>query len=373
MSGAFRYQVNHRWRSATLANVASARFLWEWLQFVNSHTGMSVIEVGTGTTSHGAAIPASWLSWDGTVDPTTLTPSMDSNSWIVFEAINADPLLNGGGTTPWQAKIQMTLSAGYSDPSGTDYGMNGVTGQCVLRASATGGWVGSPTWDFAPVYGEGSDDIKLLGIGTTPYLNRDYFLDIVGDDDTIWWRGSIGDVSREPKSMSRGGYIGMIERYYSMIDYPFIAFANPLNDNSRGLNYDRGAFSRVFSVNYYAYSVFDSHNAGLNAYSYSLSYDGTKMTFHVADNWRDYMIRKIWKYHYSDGKLIMLPTLIRHYQAPDYYDIFGFLRGYRHVPSLIGTSTLLGQNLEYIQICVQDDILYGGVVMPWEPGVVPIW
>lgn len=373
MSGALRYRVNRRWIPSIFANVSPARFFWEWLHFINDHTGLTVIEVGTGTTSHGTSIPASWLSWDATVSPTTLTPAMDSNSWIVFEAVNADPLLNGGGTTPWQAKIQMSLSSGYADPSGTNYGMNGNVGQVALRASATGGWVGSSTWDFSPGYGTASGDMKMFGSLTTSYLDYDYYLDIVGDDDTLWWRGcSMTYVTNgTPRQRPRGGCMGMINRYNSSIAYPFFVYVTPINTNNRASNTDRWAFTRIESL-LYKYSIFDIYDANVGGYTYSLGYDGSRVSSHRSENWKKFMVRKIWKSHFSN-KLIMLSTLIRQYASPDYYDIYGTLRGYLSVPPVIGTSTLLGSNLEYIQICCEDDLNDGGVLMPWEPGVIPIW
>jgi len=102
MSGTFQYRVNKYWNASTLS-IAPAVFFWEWLNFIGDHSGLAWVGYGTGKTQSGTTPPAAWLDWDPTTTP---TPPIGDNSWVVFEAENADPLLDGGGLKPWQAKMQ---------------------------------------------------------------------------------------------------------------------------------------------------------------------------------------------------------------------------------------------------------------------------
>lgn len=372
MSGSIQYRVNRQWDSTINATAAAARFFWEWLHFVNDHTGLAIVEVGTGTTSHGAVIPLEWLAWNGSDDPTTLAPiALNSNSWIVFRAIYAEPLLNGGGTTPWEAKIQMTLGTAYADPSGTDYGLNGQTHQVILRASAAAGWTGNPTWDFVPGGGqEASEDIRIFGY-TTSQAGKDYNLDIVADDDTVWWRGAAGEWPGDTKEdRSRGGYLGMIARRNSDITWPFYAMANPLNDIANSGSIDTREWGRHSEFS--DYGLFNYKDENLNAYTYSVAYDNTRVTSHRADPWHLNAISYMNPYHYTPDNILPQMLLLQYDTGNGYFGIIGEMRGLVVTPPSIGFSVVFGANDDYIQSGARA-ASYGGIGMPWPTGISPIW
>ena len=126
MTGALRYRVNREWDNSIFSGISPFRFFWEWLHFIEDHSGYEIVEVGTGASSHGTQIPSEWLLWDGTSSPHLLSPiPLTDNSWIVFRSLFSDSLLNGGGTMMWEAKMQVTGGTSYADPSGNNYGLNG--------------------------------------------------------------------------------------------------------------------------------------------------------------------------------------------------------------------------------------------------------
>lgn len=370
MSGILQYRVNRGWDSTIQTNVTPARFFWDWLHFINDHSGYQIVEVGTGTTSHGVVAPAQWLAWDGTTDPTTLTPPMTNNSWFVFRALYADALLNGGGTMQWEAKIQMTLGSAYADPSGTDYGFNGVTYHVILRTCPAAGWTGTPTWDFAPGGGqEASRDLRLMGY-TISQANTDYNLDIVGDDDTIWWRGVSGNYPVSNKShAARGGYLGMISRRNSDITWPFIALIGPVHSGTNGSSGGDMLLSRHSAFT--DYGVFNYKREDLQWPSYSMGHDDTRVETHRADVWSLNAISYMNPFHYTGEGVYPRMTLMQ-FEQPDQYAIIGEFRGYVTTPTSIGFGVVFGANSDLIQTGAYGDT-YGGIAMPWPSGVAPIW
>jgi len=365
MSGAMQYRVNRFRDSTVLPNRTHYRFFWEWLQYINSHPNLSVVEAGTGTTSHGAAIPAQWLSWDGIVDPSTLTPALDSNSWVVFRADNADPLLNGGGTMQWEAKIQVSATA-YSDPSGTDYGKNGQINIVVLRSCPAGGWTGTPTWDFAPIGGEESSLDQAIYQGQ----NLDYYLDIVGDDDTLFWRGAAGEFpTDDPPSRSKGGYLGMTQRRSADITWPFFMMCGRISDTGSGTGENAGN-SRRDTNNYYAWAR--NYTLGDNMWpTYSVGRDGIRVTAHKIESWHRTISAYMSPFHYT-GEDVLAQFMYCERQGLDRYDVLGELRFVMATDFSKAHSLVFGDSLDLIQFAF-DSASYGGLVMPWKPGEVPIW
>lgn len=370
MSGTLKHRVNRGWDSTTQAGVAAARFFWDWLHFINIHTGLAVVEVGTGTTSHGTTIPTEWLGWNGVDNPTTLSPiPLDSNSWIVFRAIYADPLLNGGGTMQWEAKLQMTMGTAYDDPSGIDYGLDGQTHNVVLRACPAGGWTGSGTWDFIPAMSQPSQDFRLFGY-TSSQADKDYVLDIVGDDDTIWWRGAAADFTGDSKEdRVRGGYLGMINRRNADITWPFFVMAGPLCDLSSSRTTDGMIFSR--HSEFTEYGLFNYEFGNLRWRTYSLGFDNIKVGTHRVDVWHLNTLSYMTPYHFTDEGIYPRMLLLQ-YEQPNHFAIIGEFRGYVVTPTSIGFSVVFGDTLEYIQIGAYP-ATYGGFAMPWPTGISPIW
>ena len=375
MTGALQHRVNREWDNSILSGFSPFRFFWEWLHFIEDHSALDVVEVGTGTTSHGNEIPGEWLTWNGGVDPTTLAPiPLDHNSWIVFRAPYADVLLNGGGTMPWEAKIQVAGATAYADPSGVDYGLNGRVHQVGLRSSAGGGWSGNPNWDFIPGSTEASQDMPIFGYPTTSQAAVDYYLDIVGDNETIWWRGSAGNFPTDsPYNRSRGGYLGLINRRNEDIIWPFFATAGPINNTNVSGGYDRSVFSRKTST-YYP-GVFHYYSYSSYAWvwrSYSIGHDGTKITSHIADAWGLNAITRMSTFHYSGEAIYPYILLAQYDNAVERSGIIGELRGYIITDTTIPISTVFGANSDLIQIGY-DEATYGGAGMPWPSGVTPIW
>ena len=120
MSGDYRTRENRVWDDTIQNNVAPFRFFWEFVTFVNNHTGFTVLAYGTDTTQSGTTIPASWLAWDGVT-----APPFSDKDWFVFRADNASTLLNGNGNYQWEAKIQVVNTSGtnFTDCSGINYGL----------------------------------------------------------------------------------------------------------------------------------------------------------------------------------------------------------------------------------------------------------
>jgi hypothetical protein len=360
MSGIYQYGVNRAWTNATFPNVSAVRFFWEWLDYVNSHVGLTVLETGSGTTSHGASIPASWLAWDGTTDPALLAPVLQPNSWMVFQAPNADPALAGGGTTPWEAKVQMTYNAvAYSDPSGVNYGYNGQLDVVVLRTSPGGGWTTGPTWDFVPGATPLSQDFRIF-----QGQSADYFFDIVGDDDTLFWKGSAG--SPPALNRSRGGYLGMYTRSRSAVSLPFLTMAGNIQ-NISGATGDRAFNSRLTTNDYYQWN----YNYNSQWPSFSPGRDNTAVTAHWLDTYVLDISTGISPYIYT-GEDVLMSIMLREDKTPDYYDVLGELRFLLVTDTSRAQHTVFGTNLEFIEFCYNSGVS-GGVAMPWDPGVVPVW
>lgn len=368
MSGDFQSRVNSAWDNATRANVAPCRWFWEWLHFINDHPGLTIIEVGNSGGSLGSTIPATWLAWDGTTDPLTLTPSLSANSWIVFEATNADPLLNGGGTMKWQAKLQYTNATAYNDPSATNYGQDGNTNRVVMRTNVKGGWVGSPTFDFVPGTSEQNSQDVIVQDGA----NIDFYLDIVGDDDTIFWRtaGLTNMLSDNPYLYSRGGYIGMITQRSADISYPFLFMAGSCSSAVAA----SGAYAindKLTTNTYYQWR----HTVGggvMQWPSYSVAKDKTRVIAHMMETYHTDAISKMQTFHYT-GEIILPFIRVAQWAATKYFNIIGELRLLACAGQSIGQGMLHGDDGEWLQFCRDPATHNGGISMNWPEGITPIW
>ena len=121
----------------------------------------------------------------------------------------ASATLNGDGTRQWQVKFQVANSVPYADTSGSDKGLDGVTGVVSVRLSPDGGWVGSATRDFSAVVS--SPDLRWSYDAAS---DEDFNLHLAGDNDTVV---SVGQVVTNgflvPNyAYQRAGYIGEIVR-----------------------------------------------------------------------------------------------------------------------------------------------------------------
>ena len=370
MSGTFQHRVNRLWDSGLQADMAVPAFFWEWLNFVNNHTGLAFVGYGTGKTQSGTTPPAGWFSFDPAVDS---NPYGD-NSWFVFEAVNADNLLNGGGSNPWQAKIQMTTTTGFDDcnVADTDYGQEAQTWCVCCRCSAAAGWNGT-SLDFAPTGGEDASNNARMMNGQSV----NYILDIVGDDDTLFWDGACfsGAISNAD-ARSRGGYLGMVNRQSSSIAYPFLSSIGRMHDGGQAI--EDAAINRCNNDPDAQWikptGTTDLIPGYLRWPSYSLWSDGTKVegsNIHAHDCW-----------HPSDmvhmtpdpatGKEFIPACLVSQWEPPNKYAIMGEFR-------LIGSAgynydhgVVIGALGDWRQFCY-NAVSDSGMFMKWPAGVVPVW
>jgi len=372
MSGTFTHRVNRLWDASVQANMSVPAFFWEWLNYVKNHLGLNFVAYGVGKTQTGVTPPASWIDdFDPETDPNPYT----DNSWFVFEATNADNLLDGGGSNPWQCKIQMTTSTGFDDcnVADIDYDEETQTWCVCMRSSCCGGWVGSGTLDFQPSGGEEISNNVRIFYGQ----NVSYILDIIGDDDTLFWDGAAftGSLSNAD-ARTRGGYLGMIVRRSSVIDYPFLMTVGRISDAVAGA--EDLAINRCSSSANHQWQKVAGTTALTPGYcrwmTYTLWKDGTKIeghNVHAHDCWHPADMNKITP-DPATGDIVIPACLVSQWVDPDKYAIIGELR-------LIGTTgyefdhgVVVGTNADWRQFCYNATV-DSGMLMMWPAGVTALW
>lgn len=372
MSGAFQHRVNRLWDSGDQANMTVPAFFWEWLNFVSDNASFSFVSYGTGKSVSGVTPPASWIS---TFNPTTDANPYGDNSWFVFEATNADHELNGSGTDPWQAKIQLTTTTGFDDCNSADVDYNNETETwCVcIRCSAAAGWDDTAI-DFTPSGGEDiSNNVKMVAAQDTHYV-----LDIIADNDTVFWDGAAytGSLSNAA-ARSRGGYIGLLTRRSSVISYPFIMTIGQLWDNTEVAT-SEGAINKCAhddDCQWGKVTGTTSLTPGLFQWpTYSLWSDGSKIEgaqVHAHDCWHPSDMQKITT-DPATGEIVIPSCLVAQWKEPNKYAIMGELR-------LIGTTgddwthgTVVGTDGDWRQFCY-NSFTDTGMLMRWPVGVSASW
>jgi len=362
MSGTFTHRVNRGW-AKTFPNITAAVFFWEFLKYFDSHAGFVFVGYGTGKTALGTEPPLSWKNWDPTASG---TPPMGDNSWFVVEAENSDALLDGGGSNPWQIKLQMTLSTGFDDcnVADVDYGYEGGTYRVCIRSNAMGGW-SNTSLNFEPTGGEESSDNYGMMWGQ----DENYYLDIIGDDDTIFWKGSCFDTT-EYLQQSRGGYVGMLRRRSSSIANPFFMKIGQVQDSGSGAN-NLALNGRNTTNANFEWAADGYWNYGVRWSSYSVWSDGARVTSHHQDCWDiDSLPDVTWDPANSED--IVPAMLVSQEQLPDKHAVIGEYRLIGATFTRYSQHTVFGTSLEWIEICYQPET-YGGIAMRWPVGVVPIW
>lgn len=365
MSGLFTPRVNRSW-GKDQANICAAVFFWEWLKYFEAHNGFDFVSYGTGKVLGGAGDPpAAWKDWKPHAPDLEAVP-MGDNSWFVVEAKNADAQLDGGGSHPWQIKLQMTLATGFDDCNVADnnYGFETQTYCVAIRANAMGGF-DNVSLDFVPVGGEESSDNYLMFYGQ----DENFYLDIVGDDDTVFWKGSAFDTT-EYLSQSRSGYVGMLQRRSAAIANPFFMKIGRISDQGSGageLNINNRSLSNANAE----WQADGYWNYGVGWPSYSVWSDGTRVTTHHQDCWDFQSLPDVTK-HPVSGDDIVPAMLVSQKQAPAHHAIIGEYRFIGATFTRYAQHTLFGDNQEWIEICYASTT-YGGVAMRWPDGVVPIW
>jgi hypothetical protein len=362
MSGSMNFGMSIYWDRNIRSGVSAAAFFWEWMKFIHSHGGMTWKGYGSGKSQSGTEPPAAWLNWD----PAVSAPPWGDNSWIVWGADNADSRLTGEGNMPWQCKLQYTGSTAFDDcnVADVDYTKEGDLYAVIGRVSCMGGW-NQTTLDFSPTGGEAASDNNRWWGGTAATGQNEFFnLEIVGDDDTIFWNGCGYDSPIYPEIawQNRGGYLGMLQRRSPDITYPFFHKVGRLGD----IGYGAGEQS-YNTRNTYEWSPGDA----IDWPSYSLWMDGTSVTAHMQDTWDGTTLSYISR-HIESGEDLVLNMLVAQWQTPARYAVLGEYRLIGAVGYDWGFHEVRGTTPPWFQFCY-DPASYGGVAMRWKPGETPIW
>lgn len=368
MSGLFTHRVNRSWSKAT-ANISAAVFFWEWLKYFESHLGFDFVGYGVGKTQSGTEPPAAWKDWlPHEPDLEAVPGSMGDNSWFVVEAKNADAQLDGGGSHPWQVKFQYTHATGFDDcnVADNDYGVETETYRVAVRFNAMGGWNGT-TLDFAPVGGEESSDNMRIWEGQSEM----FWLDIIGDDDSIYYKGAGGTSAADAKGKTRGGYMGMLQRRSSAIVVPFFCKIGSVHNGGNTSTGYRAIQNRATGSIYAFEWQSDGYwNKGIYWPSYSLWKDGTRVTNHHADNWDYDSLADVCIHPYTSEDVVPA-ILVAQKEDPKKHGIIGEYRLLGAAWNKYAQHVTFGENQEWIQVCANPGA--GGIAVRWPEGVVPIW
>lgn len=372
MSGTFTHRVNRLWDATVKSDTSVAAFFWEWLKYVQDHIGLSFVGYGTGKTPSGTTPPASWID---NYDPEVDSIPYGDNSWFVFEADNADVLLNGGGSDPWQCKIQMTTTTGFDDcnVADEDYDQETQTWCVCFRASAASGWDNVTTLDFVPAGGEEvSNNVRAMN-----GQNVNFILDIVGDDDTLFWDGACFTGALDNADVrSRGGYLGMLVRRSSVIDYPFLMTIGRMHDGVAGAN--DAAINRCGNSANYQWAKVVGTTVLTPGYcrwpTYSLWKDKTKIegnAVHAHDCWYGEDLYRITP-DPATGDIVIPACLASQWLAPNKYAILGEFRLIGATAYEFDHGTVVGTNSDWRQFCYSA-VTESGMLMKWPSGVSALW
>jgi hypothetical protein len=366
MSGLYVSRINRIWQNSTQANVAPFRFFYEFLNFVNDHTGMSFQGYGTGTSQSGITPPTSWITWDG-----ISSPPYSNQSWFVFQATNASTLLNGNGNYAWEAKIQVVNDSGvnFSDCSGINYGLTTEDQLVAIRCSPHGGWAGPTTLDFQP-----SDSADISDNYAMYYEDGiDFAVHFFGDDDTLHWEG-IGGSGVSYLSI-RGGYIGMLTSRDDETDEPFFFSIGRINDDGQSTG-RRAIFAKgtTTSTQFYTQAVRASPAQGWPAFMIGRD-TTTGLTDYKFGQYGLYWTNACGKYEYSTPNEDILWTIrVASWQSPDNYQILGALRFIYAIGGSYGEGVVFGTDSDYIQLADSANAAaYGGIAVKWPAGEAPAW
>lgn len=373
MSGTFTHRVNRLWDVLHQTDMSVPAFFWEWLKYVQDHAGLSFVNYGTGKVISGSTTPPA--AWIDDFDPETDPNPYGDNSWFVFQADNADPLLDGGGGMPWQAKIQMTTTTGFDDcnVADVDHGEEGTTWCVCIRCSVGGGWDAVTDLEFEPVGGEDISQNHVMMTGQ----NVNYILDIIGDDDTIFWDGAcFSGALSNADSRSRGGYLGMLIRRSDVITYPFLMTIGRMYDG--GPNTERNAINRCSQDDdsqWERVAGTTSLSPGFFRWpTYTLWKDKTKIegaNIHAHDCWHP---DDLWRMtpDPATGDMVIPACLAAQYQNPNKYAILGELRLIGATAFEFDHGVVVGTDSNWRQFCYNATV-DSGMLMQWPQGVTAIW
>lgn len=369
MSGDLIYRVNTlcpSYNSSDWADdITPAIIFAEFLTFINSHPNFDFAGYGTGASQTGTTPPSSWWTWDYRVG----SVPFGDNSWFVINATKASKDMDGSGDYQWQAKFQVTLSSGFDDCSGSDYSFEGNTYTICCRSSADGGW-NSGTCDFAPTSGADISDNYRVEYGA----NYDLAIDIVGNNDTIFWRG-MGLENDFDLDYCRQGYLGIINRRTG-VDKPFFMMVGAISEDYGGDGTDiarNAAYETVAGYNWRPERTFDWP-------TYSIGPDGTtKITSHWKGSQYSWTYGTRSSPYQYGGYNLFWRVPIQEYQGTDYYNYLGELDLVIQTDNTIGESVVLNVSSSdenesgcYLQFCARGGD-WAGMAMKYPAGVNNLW
>jgi hypothetical protein len=364
MSGDYITKENIIWLNATQANVAPFRFFQKWVQYINSKPNFTVLGYGTGASQTGTTLPSSWLLWDGVT-----APPFSDQDWFVFRADKASTLLNGNGNYQWEAKIQVANTNGVAlaDCSGSPYGL--TDDQTVaIRCAPHGGWAGPGTLDFVPT--DGSDISNNYAMYYEDGL--DFYLHILGDDDTIRWAGIAGPLDYD---FERGGSIGMVNPRDSETGDPFVMIVGRVCVTAPSTG-RLAKFAKGPSTSDHFYTQTSRSAPALGWPAFMLDKDGlTGKTAYKICQLGDDWARNCGKYRYTTpNKDLLWQMRIGIWEAPDSYQIVGGLRYISAINGSRAEGVVFGANADQIQLSNSTDAAsHGGIAVKWPAGVAPAW
>lgn len=358
MSGDIRYRLNRLWLNSTQASVANFVFFWEMLKFFQAHSGFSFVAYGEATSQLGVTPPSSWLDWN-----LTSSPPMNEQAWFIVQADNSSQYLDGSGSRQWQLKFQVANGVGFDDCSGHDYGWEGTSGLVACRLSPGGGWKPSAL-DFDDTTEPASNNMACH------FQNfADFAVHVVGDDDTVWWYGRAG--SSYPHYTARGGYVGQLKQRDKNIIRPEFAYV--------GLVYGAGASpAHAAIIGKFESTSYAFANGAGQWHSYSLDPDGLGKkdgtgNKHVLMTWNPNIISSLPNDRWTNEKTV-LPIVVRENVSTEAYSVIGEMRLIRCDNGADAQGSRTGDNNGYYQMAENTyRASKGGVLMPWDPLVTPLF
>jgi len=350
MSGTVQYRVNRKWQNSGQPGVVNFRMFWELLNFFDAHSAYSIISYGTGATEGGTGTPTAWLTWN---DP----PPMGENSWFVVRADLSSATLNGDGTRQWQVKFQVANSVAYADTSGSDKGLDGVTGVVAVRLSPDGGWVGGVTRDFVAVVDSG--DLRWSSDAAS---DEDFNIHFAGDNETVVAVGQLatGVYASPNYGYQRLGYIGELTRRNANHPKPEYLIAPYFVDAGGAASYP--VFGRGSNTN----EMFSEASVIQN--SFSLAADGSAVNQHMHGGLyrATSYISEFGRYCGTDpwsGEEVAFSPLVRQYWN-EHQSLLGQLRFVSLINAFVAEGNLFTDN---ILSCGYNTTGRSGLGFPW-PG-----
>jgi len=350
MGGDLSITINRDWDRADRANYCHKAWFYDFYRMVSLHSSYSIISYGYEGAVEGTSDP-SW-SWTDKINDDEPWGTSNDNVFFVFRADNASSDLMGGTSRLWEAKVQMATSS-FDDPSGSDYGNEGLNYMVCIRFSPDGGW-SDGSIDFAP---SGGTDVS--GNYEALYGNLySYSMHLVADDDTIMYFGkcNTANLSSLTYTPIMFGYLGEVKRAHSGIAKPEVSFIT--DTTATGFGLEDGLFVQ-------------NGSAG-NKASFSLAPDGTTgITSNEAYGPQREHLDATSTCPFNGGRSFM-PALFRQTDSTTpCYELIGEMRFLKFTGgSGLSAGDVIGDTYSWLQ-CSRTPGTYGGAVIPWLTGETP--